>query len=424
MAQVSPSALITRAFNLHQAGNLADASAAYQEALRSEPGNRAALNNLGALEIQRGDYAAAAHTLGTLVAQRPDDAIARCNFGYSLTQLGRAAEAEPHLRYATVLRPDYAQAHNNLGIALGQLNHLEEANAAFARALDLEPAFADAASNLGDCLNRAGEGQRAAQVLEKWLRAHPDDRRAGVGLALAQALQGRLGQAQAALQQFAADAPEDSRVWATLGLAYYWDGQLANAETAFGKALALQPDLDEAGFGVAASLLGRGEFAAGWPVYERRPEGSLGVSRRFPQVPRWDGRPLQGMLLLYGEQGLGDVVQFCRYAPQVRKRAGKIALLLDQHWKSLAPLLASLPGIDMILTDAAELSGLDAPPVMARASVLSLPYLWPPPRRAFRAKHLTCAPRRRKSARGRKNCVRCRRCAWASLGRHMHARSR
>ena len=376
MTQPSSTALLARAFSLHQAGRLTDAAAAYQEALRSQPHNRAALNNLGALQIQAGDYAAAVATFGTLVAQRPDDAIARCNFGYSLIQLDRASEAELHLRRAISLRPDYAQAHNNLGIALAQLNRFEEAAAAFAHALELEPAYADAANNLGDCLNRTGEGEHAAAVFEARLNEDPNDRRAGVGLALAHALQGRLRQAQEALEQLAEAHPDDAQVWRTLGLAHYWDAQLMSAETAFRKALTLQPDSSEASFGAAASLLGRGEFAAGWPLYEQRPEGSLGASLRFPHIPRWDGRPLPGMLLLYGEQGLGDVTQFCRYVPLVKERVGGIALLLDQHWQALAPLLESLPGIDALLTDVESLGGSGAPPVMACASILSLPYLF------------------------------------------------
>jgi Flp pilus assembly protein TadD len=367
--------LLAKAFQLHQAGRLPEAAAIYQEVLRERPNDAAALNNLGALQLQLGAAAAAVETLSVFVAQRPDDPIGCSNLGHALMQAGRAAEAEAPLRRAVALRPGFAQAHNHLGMALALLGRPEEAIAAFSRALELEPTLIEAARNLGQTLNDVGDGQRAAAAYQAWLRVDPANPQAHAGLALADAMQGRLGDAIVALERLTLAHADDATAWQTLGLICYWDGRLEEAETAARRTLALQPGSGEATFLVAGSLLGRGEYRRGWREFERRVEGSLGASLRFPNLPRWDGSPIFGRLLLHGEQGLGDVVQFSRFVPRARERAGSIVLLLDQHWASLAPLLASLLGTDAIVTDPAELGAAGAPPIVARASILSLPYL-------------------------------------------------
>jgi Flp pilus assembly protein TadD len=367
--------LLVKAFQLHQAGSLAEAAVLYQEVLRERPDDHAALNNLGALQLQTGAIGAAIETLSTLVAQRPDDPLGCSNLGHALMQAGRAAEAEAPLRHAVALAPGFAQAHNHLGMALAILDRPDESAVAFRRALELEPRLVEAARNLGQTLNDAGDGQGAATAYRAWLRADATNLQASVGLALADAMQGRLEAAIAALEPIARDHPNDVATWQTLGLIRYWDGRLADAEAAAYRVLALQPGSREGAFLVAGSLLGRGDYRNGWREFERRDQGNTGESPRFPRLVRWDGKPMSGRLLLYAEQGLGDVVQFSRFVPLAKKRAGSIVLLLDQYWTSLAPLLASLPGVDTIFTDPASVGAAGTPPIAACASILSLPYL-------------------------------------------------
>lgn len=375
MAKQTPPQL-AKAFQLHQAGQLADAASAYRRFLRSEPTNPAGLNNLGALYLQTGDFAAAADTLVALVRMRPDDAIASCNLGYALTQLDRVADALPHLRNAVARSPGLSLAHNNLGLALARLDQPDAAIAAFARAVELDPANGFAAANLGDAWNNAGDGARAAAAFDIVLRMAPGDARALVGHALAQAMAGRLADSRAALERLTAAGQGGAMAWNMLGLICYWDGRMDEAEAAYRKALALHRDAAGSSMGIALAQLGRGDYAAGWPQWEQRPEGVFGAGTRLARYPHWDGAPLAGRLLLHGEQGLGDVIQFSRYLPLARERVQSITLLLDQHWAALAPLYTAMPGIDSIVTDAADLDAQGAPAVAARASLLSLPYLF------------------------------------------------
>jgi thioredoxin-like negative regulator of GroEL len=66
MPLATTSALLAKAFRLHQAGSLTEAAALYKEVLRERPDDPAALNNLGALQLQTGAYAAAVGTLSAL----------------------------------------------------------------------------------------------------------------------------------------------------------------------------------------------------------------------------------------------------------------------------------------------------------------------------------------------------------------------
>jgi ADP-heptose:LPS heptosyltransferase len=72
--------------------------------------------------------------------------------------------------------------------------------------------------------------------------------------------------------------------------------------------------------------------------------------------------------------GLGDVVQFARFVPEARRRVRRLVFLADTDWRTLAPLVATLQGVDDLCTDATALAALAERPI-ARASVHSLPYL-------------------------------------------------
>ena len=89
------------------------------------------------------------------------------------------------------------------------------------------------------------------------------------------------------------------------------------------------------------------------------------VKGRCPQ-PRWDGSPLEGRtILLRCEQGLGDSLQFIRYAELVRQRGGKVAVRCQPQ---LARLLTSCPGLDIVDVEGEPGSAFDC-----HVPLLSLP---------------------------------------------------
>src|SRR5208283_1608123 len=112
-------------------------------------------------------------------------------------------------------------------------------------------------------------------------------------------------------------------------------------------------------------LLLTGDFEHGWAEYQWRWKTKDFQQREFSR-PLWDGQPLKGRtILLHPEQGLGDVIQFIRYAPLV-KQAG--ARVLVECPKPLVRLLAGCRGVDELIG-----RGDDLPPFDTHAPLLSLP---------------------------------------------------
>ncbi len=135
----------------------------------------------------------------------------------------------------------------------------------------------------------------------------------------------------------------------------------------------------------------RGKWAAGFPDYDYRAQAGEPTYAPLPQ-PRWDGQARAGeRLVLVSEQGLGDTIQFCRFAPLLAARGIEVTLLTR---RAMAPLLSTLSGVT-IATDAEALAQDPRPlrwlPLLSVAGVLGVtpdsvpaevPYLTAEPARA------------------------------------------
>jgi hypothetical protein len=141
------------------------------------------------------------------------------------------------------------------------------------------------------------------------------------------------------------------------------------AEAAARTALRLRPDMPDAQVNLAMVLLLTGHWAEAWPFYEARWQvGDLAMQRRaFPQ-PLWTGaQPLAGRtILLHAEQGLGDTLQFCRYAPLVAAQGARVVLEVQPP---LTRLLAGLEGVAQIVATGDPLPDFDL-----HCPLMSLPH--------------------------------------------------
>ena len=363
---------LAHALELHRSGRFAEAEKRYARHLATYPDDPVALRDAATAALQIGNPALAIARLERLVTLDPLSANAHGNLGYALIQAGRFADAARCLERAVAIDPAYAVAHNNLGIAYEHLLRHADAIDAFERALTLRADYAEPAANLAELLNRGEEETRARGALTRAQAAQLSHFGARVALAAAEAQEGKLEDALTALEHTALSKPLDPLFWELLGSLRNWAGELASAETAFRAALALSPKDQRAWLGVGAALLARGDYDRGWRAFEERPDGCFGAPTRFGDVRQWDGERLDGTLLVVCEQGLGDVVQFARFIPEVRARVRRLVFLVDGAWRSLAPLLSTLAGVDELCVDAASPAAVGA---RARVSVLSLPHL-------------------------------------------------
>jgi hypothetical protein len=142
-----------------------------------------------------------------------------------------------------------------------------------------------------------------------------------------------------------------------------------HAITAFDEALCLDPDYDEARGNRARALLTLGHFDRGWEEFESRVR-DRNHSGKGHSRPLWMGEPLEGRtILLHVEQGLGDAIQFMRYAAQVKARGGRVLLVCQQ---SLVGLAETCPGIDRVVRRGDRLPEFDVhSPLMRLMSLFS-----------------------------------------------------
>jgi len=139
--------------------------------------------------------------------------------------------------------------------------------------------------------------------------------------------------------------------------------ELDAALETFERVLAIQPENPRAQFNQSNVLLLRGDWDRGWPLYESRWRlaelaPAAQAAQAGPVRLPWRGRePLAGKrILLRAEQGLGDTLQFCRYAPLVAARGARVVLEVQ---RPLVSLLADLPGIERIVTQGGRLPDTD-----------------------------------------------------------------
>jgi Flp pilus assembly protein TadD len=298
---------------------------------------------------------------------RPDHVPAHFGLGLTLTDLGRLDEAERSYREVLRLRPDHCDALNNLGGILHQLKRHDDTVITFRRALKLKPEDAGIYSNLGLALYHNRQPAEAMAVLKQAVRLNRDfaDAHNNLGLALSE-----LGDVHAAAEHFEQALrlePRHIKAHCNLGNTYKDQGRLDEALACYDLAHFLDPSAVSPRWNRALVLLQMGDYARGWAEYEsRRLKPDSGV-RTFPKMP-WDGGLLEGRtLLLHTEQGLGDMIQFVRFAAQARARGGRVVLSCPGK---LVPLLSRCAGLDQVVDQGGPL-----PPFDVQAPLLSVPLL-------------------------------------------------
>jgi tetratricopeptide (TPR) repeat protein len=345
-----------------------EALEAFDRVLALQPGHAQALYNRGNAQQALGLLHDAVASYDRALALQPAFADAHCNRGNALAALGQSEEALASYGRAAACRPDFVHANCNRGQLLVRLGRAQDAVEAYGKAIALEPEHAPAFVGRGRAWQELGRVEAALADFRRAVALAPADASAWVCLGNAQRQDGKPRDALASFDQAMALDPELADAYNCRGNALADLGKTIEALADYAKAMALNPQLADAHWNAALCHLRLGDFERGWPEYEWRwkRERFTSVRRDF-KAPVWLGaEDLQGRtILLHWEQGLGDTLQFCRYAPLVAALGARVVLEVQAP---LACVVASLPGVSQVLAYGEPLPDFDV-----HCPLLSLP---------------------------------------------------
>ena len=352
----------------------------FEMALRQRPSLLAAHLGLGNALALMGRNEEALGRYETALALRPRLAEAEFAAGFVLARMGRVKEAETRYRRSLAARPDFAAAWMNLGSLLRDEGRDVHAEAALRRAVELRPDLISGWINLAilererkrpaaaeECLRRAyalnpcqvetlvawcqfraaeKDLSGAWQWLNRALERNPDHDEAVNMKGILLHKEGRFAEAVAAFEraeELGNHAAASNRGNSLLDL-----GRMEEALKAHETAVERDPFNPGAQYNLALTELRLGDWEHGWAGYESR--WRFREVHRRPRVfkqPRWNGEALNGQrILLHAEQGLGDTIQFCRYAALVAARGGlpilQVQPAAERLMRSLAVVRAGL----------------------------------------------------------------------------------
>ena len=373
--------MLRSALSLHQQGRLVEAEQLYTQVLTADAKQFDALHLLGLLKHQRGDSAEALRLIGAALQANPKSVEALLNYGGVLYALNRHQDALVYFDRVLAIQPDRPDAHYNRGNALMALDHHTEALAAYDRALALKPndplalynrgnalaglnraeealaaydkvlalvpGHPDALINRGKALKVLNRAEEALACFEQALELRPNDVLALINRGLMLAALDRAEEALAVYDRALAIKPDDADALNNRGTALLQLNRHEEALVYCDRLLALNPGDADGHWNAALARLTLGDFSQGWKEYEWRWKAANfpAKPRNFPQ-PLWNGERVQGTLLAWGEQGLGDEILYASMVPELTAYADTVVLEIEPR---LAKLFArSFPNIRVI----------------------------------------------------------------------------
>ena len=313
-----------------------DAIKSYQKAVSINPKFVHAYNNLGITLGVQGKLNKAIDTCKKAVLIEPNNALSYNNLGYLYTKLNKFDDAIAAYKKALLIQPNYVEVYNNLGVALRELGKYEESISAYKKAMSLQEDYAEPYNNLGAVLRDQGKIDEALDACKRSILLQPD-------------------------------YPE---AYNNLCIIFRDKENFDEAIEACKKAISLKPDYAEAYFALSYSFFLKGDFQKGLRLYEWRLKKD-GFPTRMSRKPLiWDGKNsiLNKKFFIYEEQGLGDIIQFCRYLPLLKQKGAEVIFKVNPKMHILLRTLDE----DIIFVDEDQ----DDNTIDLETPLMSLPYLF------------------------------------------------
>jgi tetratricopeptide (TPR) repeat protein len=319
LVEVDPAFTAAHAKIIFNMGDVAKAATMTRRAHRRAPDNISIMLQLANIYSSQQRIDAAEEQYRNVLAAEPDSVEAMRRLALLLQESGKdPKEAEDLIERVVELVPDDVQAWLQLGALRANENRrYEGAEIAFLKALELSPESASALHNYG----------------------------------LLKRFQGELDVAVTYLQRACELYPHESDFAFSLGSCYLYMEDMETALSWFNKAIEIDPKNNPAQVYKSFALFHLERYDEAWQQYEKRLTLKEFVDANYER-PRWHGEDISGMpLLLLSEQGMGDNLQFVRYAETAAARGAKVILMTH---KPLIRLFQSLRGVTAVVNGIPE----------------------------------------------------------------------
>lgn len=329
-----PVLMARHAVSVMNAGDKARAATMTRKAHRLDPENAHIQAQLGKLYLDQKRYDAAEKTFRDLLDREPENREALTYLSRVLLDRGEnTPEAEEFARRAAEASPgDVLPLLQWAAIIANDPSRLDEAEVIFERALEISPDLPSALHNYGLIKRFKGELDISEDYLRRAIAVRPGD---------------------------------PSYIF-SLGICLYFQERMEEALVCFRQSAEINPGDNPAKVYAAYALFHLGRDKEAWAEYENRLVLKDLREANFDR-PRWDGGELNGeTVLLIPEQGIGDNLQFIRYAEFVAEKGGSVWVATH---KPLIRLFKSLRGVKWVSPTAPEAKNFHR-----YCPVMSLPY--------------------------------------------------
>lgn len=294
---------------------------------------------LGTIYLQQGDLAGALDYYSLALEEDPDNAEVLCQKGLVLSELSLFQDALDCFTAAQTISPESAEIYNNRAVVLRAMGRLQEALQDYNHAITLQPCYGQAWRNRGIVLRGLKRLDEAIKSYDQAISIYAEDAQAWNYRGHVLREQGLLEQALASYAEAVRSTPEYAEAHYNSSIVLRELSRLDEAIHCCDLAVTYAPDYADAWWNKAEILILKGDFAQGWPMFEWRWK-SFRHGKTFRDVgkPLWlgDGEILGKRILLSVDGGLGDTIQFCRYAHLLKKRGANVII---EAADSLLPLL-------------------------------------------------------------------------------------
>jgi tetratricopeptide (TPR) repeat protein len=376
----TPAALCELGFSLLQAGQVAEAEGCSRQALTQQPDYADALHLMGVVAFHKQQYGHAVEWIAGAIRQAPKPEYLM-SLGNALQQLGRLDDALKAYDRGVMFKPEDAELWKSMGNVLMKLERFDEAVLSFQQALkfnprhleatnacaqtlfdlkrydealtffnqsdEIEPGRVDLYRIRGLCFTRAMRFEEALVDYNRVLELDPRQAETHCNLGVALLRFGRYDEAHACFDRSLALKPKVATTVANKAFALSEQHRFDEAFAFYAKALAMEPDNASTRWNLAMLQMLTGDFEAGWAGREARWPANILTGRNFSQ-PLWLGEEsIEGKtILLHADEGLGDVIQFVRYAPMVAALGARVILEVPG---ALHSLMVGMSGVSQDL---------------------------------------------------------------------------